>query len=180
METLGFSILIYYLISNLLFGVNLKVLNCGLFGYVGKKKPNLDKIKILGIANDSRGGHGAGILIDGIVYKTTTKEDYFYDLIVSTVLPEPELDNLVLGHTRKGSVGGRQEKNQHPFEIYKDEKDTEPVLIGAHNGTIRDWVTLCNKYKVPTADIWVDSLGIMTILAQGEQNLSVFNEYKGD
>ena len=160
------------------------VLNCGLFGYTGKNKPDPHKIMILGIFNDTRGGDSCGISVDTNIYKGIGKESKFVDFIVSMgnliteIIEDPNtIDYTVIGHCRKKSVGLATEKNAHPFEILSQKN--ELLLIGAHNGTISNWITLCKKYDVDTKDINVDSHAIFEILAKSKDNYTVFKDYLG-
>ena len=50
-------------------------------------------------------------------------------------------DKIWIGHNRLGTVGKNTKQNAHPFEV-KDNEDT--VLVGVHNGTIKNRHSLDN------------------------------------
>lgn len=114
---------------------------CGVSGASG---PNIskDKLKILSLYNDSRGGDSCGIW-DGEL-KTSFNEKhkdgkgYFW-----TVLPDMEfkIAPTVLFHARAASPGIEVNAlNAHPFVIGN--------IVGTHNGIIRNVDQLCEKYGV--------------------------------
>ena len=156
---------------------------CGLFGYCGDVPANPDKIKILGLFNQDRGEDSCGISVDDIVYKgigVDSKWNKFIQTIkLDSLIENTTENNTIIGHCRKSTIGAHTKENAHPFEIFKDPNDTDPTLIFAHNGQIRNWVDLCKEYGVDTKPINVDSLGLGSILAKDKENIKVFKEYKG-
>ena len=66
--------------------------------------------------------------------------------------------NILLGHTRQGSVGYKKTVDEaHPFLINDD-------LIFSHNGTIKNVKELCTKYEFEEKDFNVDSKFLGTML----------------
>ena len=66
---------------NLLFKSKYNQMSCGLFGAAAGdvNDINIDKLKILGIFNDTRGGHSCGLSIDGDIIIGTYKNKLFKD-----------------------------------------------------------------------------------------------------
>lgn len=126
---------------------------CGLFGILSKEKVNVDKraLAVLGLANDSRGGDACGLFIDGkIEYGTEGKNVNFYDFFQqSELFKSATKANVVLGHCRKASVGGKAADKAQPV-IIKEGDEIKFVLL--HNGTIKNYTDLAKKY-IPEADI---------------------------
>ena len=158
---------------------------CGIFAYQSK---NIDKtnwkevianFKILGLYNDTRGGDNIGFYVNNKIYKNKT----YLEKTTKTYLEknndlfnfDKPVTSLLLGHSRKGSVGGKDLNNAHPFEI-EIENDT---LIGVHNGTIKNWKDLLKQYNLENNKITVDSEAIFTILANNKNDYSVFEKYDG-
>ena len=119
------------------------VLNCGLFGAFGDNIL-MDKIKILGIYNIIRGRDSCGLAINDELYHgvddymTKEKNSSFDDFIENEIFPEIE-HPILLGHTRKGTMGKNNKDNAHPFKIETD----NGTLIGIHNGQIHNYKDLC-------------------------------------
>lgn len=130
---------------------------CGLIGYVGKN-PNLDKLKIMAIYNDSRGGDGVGFVINDTIYKYNKTSQYdFQDVFEypfvneKFTLESPGKEQVILMHSRKGSVGSIVgTDNNHPFELKSEGGD---CLIGVHNGTIKNIEDLASKYGVTNEEL---------------------------
>lgn len=168
---------------------------CGIAAFAGIKnitpqqaRVAVNKMKILGLYNQSRGTHGCGLYINGVIHKgvddtvnkKNTKE--FKDFLANEDFIWPELDapkqNTMILHTRQATWGAHVEANTHPFRIKPLEGDND--LVGVHNGTIENvWTTLCKKYEVDHAaeHIHVDSKALYTIIER--HGLDVLNEYKG-
>ena len=126
---------------------------CGLFGILTKEKVNVDKraIATLGFVNDARGGDACGLFIDGqIEYGTEGKNVNFYNFFQqSELFKSASKANVVLGHCRKASVGGKSADKAQPIVI-KEGDDIKFVLL--HNGTIKNYTDLAKKY-IPDVDI---------------------------
>lgn len=150
---------------------------CGIFGYIGKGQPSIDKIKILGILNDDRGGDSCGIFINGSVSKGIHQQAKFAKFIQEMNLKEPNPENnTIIGHTRKKSRGAVTLDNAHPFVI-KDKKND--VLVGVHNGTISNADDILEEEGIDDTGINVDSEAIFTAIAFGKSTKKVLESYKG-
>lgn len=148
---------------------------CGIFAYSGKK-PNIDKIKILGLYNQSRGEDACGLLINSTVYHGNGPQKKFASFIENNELPEPTKQHTIIGHTRKSSSGGVSEQFTHPYNITNPKGKS--LLVGVHNGTLTNWTALATKYGVDTADK-NDSKTLFTILSLSKNNIKVLEEYVG-
>jgi len=101
---------------------------CGLLGVSSPKdvNVNVEDIKLLYLANETRGGHSCGFTTGSDVTKEAVNS---YDFLSKDNLPESI--STFVGHTRYATFGSRVDKNAHPFKIDN--------LVGAHNGTIRNF-----------------------------------------
>ena len=126
---------------------------CGLFGIISKEKVTVDKrvIATLGLLNDTRGGDACGLFIDGKVeYGTEGEKVKFYNFFQeSELFKNSTKANVVLGHCRKASVGGKAADKAQPIVI-KEGDEIKFVLL--HNGTIKNYTDLAKKY-IPDEDI---------------------------
>ena len=163
---------------------------CGIAMYVGNKPANIDKMKILGIYNITRGEDACGIVINNKVskgindYQKGIKTANFSNFIEKIDLETSEEDSnfTCIVHNRKASTSFNDRSNPdhaHPFEI-KDESG-QVVMIGAHNGTIRNCEQLKKDFgMVGTFD--VDSQLILSILAKNRKSkkpFEVLEKYEG-
>jgi predicted glutamine amidotransferase len=159
---------------------------CGLIGYVGKN-PNLDKLKIMAIYNDSRGGDGVGFVINDTIYKYNKTGQYdFQDVFEypsineEFTLESPSKEQVILMHSRKGSVGSIVgTDNNHPFELKSEGGD---CLIGVHNGTIKNIKDLASKYGITDEEL--DKLGktdseLLFYIINKTQSYEVLSYYEG-
>lgn len=145
-----------------------------------------NKLKILGIYNNSRGHHGCGMLINNEIIKgwnqkaTNGKDNTeFKDFIANVLIPDIDItkSSVAIIHSRQSTGGVHSEENNHPFRII-NETNPENSLDLVHNGVVRDWVKLCNKYEVDHTDINVDSKGFATVLSK--IGTTVLEEYDGE
>lgn len=146
-----------------------------------------NKLKILGLFNQSRGTHGCGLYLNGEIYKgiedlvakKNTKE--FDDFISNEYWVWPEMDltkgNIAFLHTRQATNGAHIEANTHPFRIKSE--DPKNTLVGVHNGSIEGIWSLCTKHGVDHAGlhIHVDSKALYTLI--DIVGIKILEEYKG-
>jgi predicted glutamine amidotransferase len=152
---LAFAIL--QLAYNLLFKPKNNQLACGLFGAAADdvSKININKIKILGIFNDARGGHSCGLAIDGDTIKGTYKNKLFKDFISSHFIDAPLEFPVVLGHTRMATGGTHSEENAHPFSF--GVHNGYDSFQGTHNGTLYNHLDLAKNYDIKTSAEYVST-----------------------
>uniref|UniRef100_A0A7V3ZX17 Glutamine amidotransferase type-2 domain-containing protein n=1 Tax=candidate division WOR-3 bacterium TaxID=2052148 RepID=A0A7V3ZX17_UNCW3 len=141
------------------------VLSCGIFGYVGRSKVKLSNIKSLlkelenlkeEVDNSPLGGHGAGYfhLSDGLVvyhnrvgyYENRSPVDVLFEL--GEFSPDDEV-NFFAGHVRRASdefskIEDLDELHAQPF-IHVGRKYR---VIGIHNGFLRNYKELAEKFKI--------------------------------
>lgn len=112
---------------------------CGIFGWdfnsqqadtAVSKSRRLVLATVLGMLNDNRGGDSWGFA------SPTGVERGLSDIAPSAFLMAK--NRLVMGHTRKRTMGAISIENAHPFEIGK--------IIGAHNGMVYNHTDLKRKY----------------------------------
>ena len=135
---------------NLLFKPKYDSLACGLFGAAAGdvSKININKLKILGIYNDIRGGHSCGMSIDGDIILGTNKDKLFKDFISTCNIDAPQVLPVVLGHTRMATGGTHNEDNAHPFGFGSNGDYYD--FVGTHNGTLHNEDDLAKEYEVST------------------------------
>lgn len=136
------------------------------------------KLKILGLYNQSRGAQGCGWLINDLVHKghndLVLRKDtsLFKDFIANEELPDFNLKEYSVSflHCRQASSGKISKENNHPFFI-----DNSMYL--AHNGTIRNITELCKEYEISSNFSSVDSYLLGSILNKG--HYEVLDKYEG-
>lgn len=174
------------------------ILGCGLFGFIGTnptKYFSWDKFNILGIMNDDRGEDACGRVVGNICEHGTGILKKYKDFIVDNHPPIEKVEsNVILGHCRKASSGGKDAIYAQPVVLYKKDinmkaiKDTQLkgaikkmkkddiIFSGIHNGTVENYKELAKSYGIPTED-HNDSRVILTALFYG--NYGVLLEYIG-
>jgi len=171
-------------------------LYCGVFAFNGPTNLSkalchlvLNNIKILGMYNDERGGDNAGIVINNEVLRTIGTEYKFKTLLERNHIDvlDPAISTIVIGHSRKGSVGGKGHENAHPFEIYEDKKNPSPdwYMTGVHNGTIENWQDLLKNHVLDEKEFKNDSKTMLKIIARQRKlkkvkKYNVLEKYKGN
>jgi len=171
-------------------------LYCGVFAFNGPSDLSkalchlvLNNIKILGMYNDDRGGDNAGIVINNEVLRTIGTEYKFKTLLERNHIEvlDPAISTIIIGHSRKGSVGGKGHENAHPFEIYEDKKNPSPdwYMTGVHNGTIENWQDLLKNHVLDEKEFKNDSKTMLKIIARQRKlkkvkKYNVLEKYKGN
>ncbi len=153
---------------------------CGIFGFISSRPADIQKIKILGIYNATRGTDACGIVINDKVTKGLNSEANWTDFCEknSLVLETKEDDKnfIVLGHTRSASNKTTKDDPECAHPIVIKTKKNKVKLIGVHNGTISNHKDLAKNYKVKDGKI--DSITLMSILSETKTNPKQFDALK--
>ena len=141
---------------------------CGIVSYCGADNFKVDNIKMLMLANMTRGVHSTGMFNDG---KITKEAVYAIDFLASN---EIKPGKIFIGHDRAATIGNKTDnKNAHPFQF--------GTIVGVHNGTLKNhWQMVRSKVKGKTiADFNVDSEVLIYLIDQEKENLSVLQDFEG-
>lgn len=146
-------------------------LYCGIIGFSGKTKFDLQKIETLIAWNSfERGSDATGIYspINGLKKSLEKGSDYVIYETKNYFQP----DNLFIGHVRQATVGDKKEiKNAHPFQ--------RGNYVLAHNGTLKNYRDLAHKYELPLADYNVDSDYVAGSIEKADSIEQVLSEING-
>jgi len=97
---------------------------CGLFGYSGQQNADPAIVRILAIANQSRGKHSTGFY-GSKLWRTT---DEASKAVMSARVDSVCQSNHLIGHTRFATGGAHTVENAHPFNF--------GWCYGMHNGFV--------------------------------------------
>lgn len=155
---------------------------CGIFAYIGSEPANIEKIKSLGMYNITRGSDACGIVINDKISKGVNDNANWSTFCENNTLRAvKEHENyIILGHTRQASVRATKDDIDCAHPIQVKTKKGVVKLIGVHNGTINNALSLSKKYNVKEGKI--DSITLMNILADSKTNFNnhkVFEDYEG-
>ena len=155
---------------------------CGIVGFISKSRnfnPNIPKLKILAIDNDSRGGNGVGLWFNNYedLYKTDKVDDFTEFFIKDLKLFNSTSATSCILHTRKASKGSKTINNLHPYKL-------SDKFIFCHNGTIHNIDELLTEYPLDDTIVdlnniehYTDSFILANIIK--EYGYEVLNEYHG-
>lgn len=134
---------------------------CGIFGMAtnNPNKINAGNVRILGLANESRGKDSCGISFDGEIYYGLDSKKLFSNFIKGFKI-KPEKYPIIIGHTRMSSVGLVNDHNAHPFGFGDNNGDYEQIFV--HNGTLLNHDDLAKYYDIDEKETYVDGKTTMT------------------
>lgn len=121
---------------------------CGLAGFTGKKPVNIDKMRLLVLANKERGSDSTGIYGTQRFRQVAPADQFITEQGFETAIKNAK---HVVAHTRKKSSGAVNKESAHPFRIGIGEDS----LVGAHNGTL--WLhnlkKACEKFELEEPEV---------------------------
>lgn len=172
----------------------LTTLNCGLWGFFGENnnKFNWNKFNIIGLFNDKRGGDACGRSIGTKYFHYNDRNNKKYeDLLTNVLNPNYNDNNIILGHTRKISVGvsGTDDIEFTQPYPFRDEND-DIIGMGMHNGTLYNTDDLKRKYNLPINLKYIDNDGkakkhvlndsqVLLYSVLVKKNYKILEEYNG-
>lgn len=164
---------------------------CGISGYIGNKV-NIEKMKILGILNDTRGKHSCGIYYGNQVVWGVDKQARLPELLANHIIEDAIVDinpTLMLMHSRSATMGAHTKGNAHPITISKRDSGliaNSPEgpydMVGVHNGKIDNFYNMREKFikQLPFAQFDIDSKILMgRLFLNQEHPEEVLLEYEG-
>lgn len=155
---------------------------CGLFGWVGNHPSAFNKhiFTILGMFNQDRGGDSSGIYTKKQGFYGTAGKSKFLDFLKEVRPLSVGQDKVILGHTRKASIGTASPENAQPI-ILKYNDQVLPSIVLTHNGTLVNHDELAKKYGIRTKELNTDSQVLASIIgsADPENRFKVLEEYYG-
>lgn len=173
-------ILIFFIIS-LITGNNKPTgyLYCGLFGWVGKHPANFNRhaFTILGIKNEGRGGDSCGVYSNNTIKYGTGYSRDFPTFIKKISRVKAGKDCVVIGHTRKASIGIASPKNAQPVVLQS--KAGSPGFVLTHNGTLTDYKEMAKKYGLNIKNLDTDSQILAALMYDTDAGTDILGEYNG-
>jgi predicted glutamine amidotransferase len=122
---------------------------CGLSGFNGAKNPNIYKLKLLAVMNESRGKDSCGLFYNNKLYKGVRGATFDHSSATAfmgasklTTVKHIK-NNTTLFHTRQGTKGAANEQNAHPFAYFKNLEEQAAYDLGDHS-LIPDFVGMMN------------------------------------
>lgn len=127
---------------------------CGIFGFISNKIENIDAnaFRLLGVLNETRGTDSCGVVIDSDIFHGITYQDKKFRDFAKGLSLKPEVSPVLIGHTRKSSVGLTNIHNAHPFGFGTNKKDRGYAFIGAHNGTLYNYEELADHFNIERSE----------------------------
>lgn len=121
---------------------------CGLIGFSGGYSFDIDKIKLLFMYNESRGSDSCGY------YTESGKDTSLLKKKVgkaSALLVTEDMvgSKILIGHTRKSTMGTVNEINAHPFKYSN--------VAGAHNGVLTNHYYMADTRNLEGSEWNIDS-----------------------
>jgi len=99
------------------------------------------------------------------------RQSIINDKLLQHAFRQPEVQSLVLGHTRWASVGIISQPNAHPLNNEQTEGDAGPYVIGALNGDVDNHHDLVQQHKLKLHDaITTDAKVIPSLVSQQMQD----------
>lgn len=164
---------------------------CGISGFIGKNV-NIEKMKILGIFNDSRGRHSCGIYCGNQVVWGVDKQSRMPDLLANHIITNEVVEQnptLMLMHSRSATMGAHTKGNAHPITISQgpnglltNAAEGPYLMVGVHNGKIDNFYNMREKFikDLPYLQFDIDSKILMgRLLLNQEHPEEVLMEYEG-
>lgn len=159
-------------------------LACGIMAWAGRspKSFNRDKFNILGIQNETRGVDSCGVSVDGEIYFGVDADKRFRDFVANEGYPTPRNIPVVIGHTRKSTVGSNNIDNAHPFGFGDSKKYGEEAynFIGVHNGTIYNQKDLAEMFEIETTRPKVNSKNLNYTIDKIDSEILLESIYKSE
>jgi len=152
------------------------MLFCGIFAWNGKSVGSVskDKLKLLSIYNDLRGGQSIGLYYNNIVHKAITPNNTFRAYWEKNIWEDEIVDNVIIGHSRRASVGYITLRNAQPtiVTVTTADKDSSKIIL-AHNGTIFNYKELAEEFSVNIKSLDTDTQVLAALLlSEGDIILS--------
>lgn len=139
---------------------------CGMCGYSGSKDFDVEKMKMLMLANMTRGVHSTGMFNNGTISKLADNAIEF--LAEEEIIP----GIIFMGHDRHATIGNKSNvDNAHPFRY--------GTIVGQHNGTLRNHWKMLRDQGFYMKDYDVDSQVLVSLINEDKEELKVFQELEG-